>query len=185
MKVKGKHRTITYTYLYFAAFRSYEAGLNANQGSFYFNLNSIVMSAFSFEAFMNHCGRFYYEEQLLEEWDDFKWKKPLQKFDIITELSKVTIDKSIYPYQSIPELIKLRNALAHGETETIYSELEIDRYDKIREKLNKPEWEEKCKSEIVKRFLDDVRSIITIIHKNIFGDDDPFAIMSNGFYGEF
>ena len=143
------------------------------------------MLAFSFESFMNHCGRYFFEEQLIEDWEDFKWKKTLQKFDIITSLSEVKIDKSTFPYQSIPELINLRNALAHGETETIYSELEFEKYEEIREKLDRPEWEEKCKSEIAKRFVDNVKAIIVIIHKSLFGNDDPFAIMSNGFYGEY
>ena len=183
MKAKGKHRTITYTYLYFAAFRSYEEGLNSDRGSFYFNLNSIVMSAFSFEAFMNHCGKHFHEEELLKSWDEFKWKKSLQKFDIITALSNLKIDKSTYPYQSIPELIKLRNSLAHGETETVYSEVEFERYEEIRDKLFKPKWVEKCNSEQAKRFLEDVREMISIIHRNIFESDDPFAIMSEGFYG--
>jgi hypothetical protein len=184
MKATGRHTTITYTYLYASAFHSYEVGLIAEEGSFFFNLNSIIMSAFSFEAYMNHCGRYLVEEQLLENWDDFKWKSAIEKFDIISSISKVKIDKSTFPYKSIPELIKLRNALAHGETETIYSEVEINDYNKIRDKLKKPEWENKCKAETAKRFLDDVRAILVLLHKNIFDNNDPFIIMSNGFYGE-
>ena len=184
MKAKGKHTTITYTYLYKSAVQSYEKGISSEEGDFYYNLNSIVMSAFSFEAFLNHCGKYFFEEGLIDDWDEFKWEKTLEKFDIITTLAKVEIDKSTFPYQSIPELMRLRNALAHGETETIHSELEVEKYDEIRNKLNRPEWEIKCNSEIAKRFIDDVRAIIVLIHKNIYDNDDPFIIMFNGFFGE-
>ena len=86
-------------------------------------------------------------------------------------------DKSIRPFQTIYELIKIRNLLAHGRTETITAENETE---PIQTK-----WQSKCNKKDIEKYLIDLEKVIRKIHKISFKDDicedDPFLILEIGF----
>ena len=102
MKISGEHTTLTYTFLFSSAKNTYETGIENLENSFYYFLASIVMSAFSFEAYMNHCGIALFDDLLIDDFNLFERKKPLEKFKIVSSLINLKIDIKTSPYKSLP-----------------------------------------------------------------------------------
>ena len=72
-----------------------------------------VFTAFTFEAYLNHVGQ--EEIAFWEEIDRISYHK---KLAVITKQLGMKLDMSAQPGQTISELFKLRNNLAHGRTKT-------------------------------------------------------------------
>ena len=162
-----QERTIyNYSYLYQASLLSLKNAQEKKYGNTYNYLISIIMLAFTFEAYLNHCG-----EHVIEHWDDIERIKTISKLNIITKTLKINLDKSKKPYRTIKDLIKIRNMLAHARTEILTSK--GDRYPDS-------EWEKNCNAKVVRKYFSSVEEIIKKIHNKAFGDINPFIILSTG-----
>jgi hypothetical protein len=106
-----------YSELWDASERVLAAGLGATEvvSSFQF-LSSIVLTAFAFEAYLNHVG-----PQVLSCWDRLERLSPDAKLQLLCETMKVSLPgtKGERPLQTVTELLNFRNTLAHGRSETI------------------------------------------------------------------
>ena len=156
-----------YSYLYQASLFSFKLSQENEYGRLYYYLNSIVMISFTFEAYLNHCG-----ENILEYWEDIDRVKTINKLNIILKTLSINLDKSKRPYQTIKDLIKIRNLLAHARTEIISHRL--DRFPDS-------EWEKRCNKKTIKKYISDVESIIKMIHKKAFKEEEPFSVLSFGY----
>src|SRR4051812_7032246 len=77
-----KERTINmYSHLWYASKCVLDAGENEPEGSSWQFLSSLLLTAFTFEAYMNHVG-----PQIIDFWENLEWKQPLEKFSIISRL---------------------------------------------------------------------------------------------------
>jgi hypothetical protein len=113
-----QERTIyNYSYLYQAALFSFKQAKDKVEGRTYYYLISIVMLAYAFEAYLNHCG-----EKLIDHWEDIEKIKTINKFKILLKTLNINnLEKSKRPYQTVKDLIKVRNLLAHARTEILTS----------------------------------------------------------------
>ena len=181
-EIMSKRTIYTYTYLYQSAIFSFEDGLKKEQknqdGSFYNFLNAIILSAFTIEAYLNHCG-----EELIEYWECIERVTTLDKLRIISESSGAYFDKSKRPYQTIKKLIKLRNLLAHAKTEMLEGKIQYHNFNEVHRKTPKSEWEKNCNKTSVKRILDDTDDLIKKIHLKVFNNEYPFLGMGYEIYG--
>jgi len=80
-------------------------------------LSSALLTAFAFEAYLNHIG-----PQIVACWESLERLPPLSKFALLCELMKVEFQKGQRPRQTIEELIDFRNTMAHGRTEVLTPE---------------------------------------------------------------
>jgi hypothetical protein len=169
-EAKEQKTIYTYNYLYQSAKLSFQQAIDNKYGRLYNYINSIVMAAFTLEAYLNHCGA-----ELVPFWENIEKIKIQDKLNVICHLFELKIDKSKRPFQTMYDLIKIRNLFAHGRTETISAESDTG---PIQTK-----WESKCNKKDVGKFLTDLEVVIRQIHKKAFDDQNPFLILATGFAG--
>jgi hypothetical protein len=145
-------------------------GKNQEEGSFFQFMSSLVFSAFTLEAYLNHLG-----DKLFRCWDKLeRGLSPMDKLHIIAEKIELNIDLGKRPFQSLNELFKFRNSLAHGKSEVVTEEKTISSNAVADYLFYTPltKWEEYCNQENASKALDDVEKIIAEIHHkaNIDGE---------------
>jgi len=127
-------------------------------GHFYEVMSCIVIAAFKFEAFPNEIGN-----QLFTYWDQLEFLRVENKLAIITSQLKFKHDRGRRPFQTLPELIRVRNMLAHGKPINL-KEKQVDEVDTLEElSREKPltKWERFCTIEFAKRAYEDTEKIAT------------------------
>jgi hypothetical protein len=107
--VTKKRTIIMYSELWHASSCVLEAGCNDPHGASWQFLSSIVLTAFAFEAYLNHVG-----PDVIKTWPSLERLSPLAKFDLVCELLGLRFEKGKRPRQTIEELF--RNAMAHART---------------------------------------------------------------------
>lgn len=78
-------------------------------------LSSLVMTAFAFEAYLNHVGK-----KTFKYWDKIERLSPLSKLDILSdELLGVWYNIKDRPHSTIKKLFTFRDTMAHGRSSEI------------------------------------------------------------------
>jgi hypothetical protein len=119
-----------------------EAGLASEKGSSWQFLSSIVLTAFTFEAYLNHVGA-----GLLDCWKSIEPLAPLGKFDLLCEILEVAFPagKGARPLQTIIKLQSFRNTMAHGKTEIVRPKpvkCDVDDVDEYLGRRPLADWEQ-------------------------------------------
>jgi len=118
-RVKKKRLVIAYSELWHASGCVLESGLREPRGSVWQFLTSALLTAFSFEAYLNHIG-----PQVFLCWDSLEQLPPLAKFELLCNTLKVDFPKGKgeRPLQTIIDLFRFRNTVAHAKPQTIEPE---------------------------------------------------------------
>ncbi|MFN3582816.1 MAG: hypothetical protein ACK4TT_02655 [Phenylobacterium sp.] len=113
--VEHEREVNTYAELWHAANVMFEKGQADRKGSAWAFLSCLTLSAFAFEAYMNHVG-----DARLENWDDLERAlSPMAKLRHLSLTFRVDLGgRGERPLQTLDELTKLRNVLAHGRSLT-------------------------------------------------------------------
>ena len=149
----------TYGYLYSASASTCNAGKKAESGSFYQYMASLVFSAFTLEAYLNHLG-----EQVFSYWKQLEVLKPISKLDILSEVTGANFEKGVRPYQTISQLFRFRNEMAHGKSQFCSKPAKDD----------EPWWLDYCNQQNAERAQEDVEAIINEL-KEKSGIQDPWT----------
>jgi len=98
-------------------------------GYFYEFLSCLILAAFKFEAFLNHIG-----PRLLPYWEQMERLPHKNKLVIITTHLKITPDVGCRPYQTLSDLFKARDAVAHGKPMSLIHDrvVETDHIETMR-----------------------------------------------------
>jgi hypothetical protein len=132
------------------------------QGSYWVLMSALLLTAFTFEAYLNHIG-----PMMFKTWSALESLSPLEKLEVVCEKLGISFPAGERPRQSIVTLFKFRNALAHGKNETLStSELREygDTLDVFLGELPKAKWEKLITWESVKRVRGDVEAAIRKLH---------------------
>ena len=125
-----ERRVITYSDFW----RTSDVLLNRAQekpeGSYFFLLGSLVFSAFSLEAFLNHIG-----EHIFKCWEDLEPLPPRSKLTVICERLSISVDWGAMPWQIVPEIVGFRNKVAHGKNALLRLEKIVPKDDEYEEKM--------------------------------------------------
>ena len=140
----------------------YYYGVNEEKGSMHLFRASIVFTAFTFEAYLNHIG-----PKIFRFWKSLERLSPKDKLNVIAEKIDLEIDYGKRPWQIMKKLFGFRNDIAHGK-----SEVKVDEKVVLVEKLNnkemyafiETEWEMFCTEKNAKRSRDDVFNMAVKIH---------------------
>jgi hypothetical protein len=114
-----------------------------------------VMLAFSFEAYLNFMGA-----RFIGHWDERA--NVNTKIDKVFQYLKIGPDWSKRPFSSIAAMKKLRDALAHGQPETVDVQKDvIDKADGAKgKKINlSGTWERLCSPDMIINAHDDLEKV--------------------------
>ena len=112
-----KQRTVhTYAELWHASECVLSVGIQNPIGSSWQFLSSIVLTAFTFEAYLNHVGA-----ATFECWDDLDKLSPWSKLELLCERFTVAFPqvKGARPLQTVANVLDFRNTIAHGKSEEL------------------------------------------------------------------
>ena len=136
---------------------------------------SLIFTAFTFEAYLNHIG-----VKIFSCWEDLERLSPKEKLNVIAERLSVEIDYGKRPWQIMKNLFQFRNDIAHGKSIKIKSEkilpLEEHSDDDFSDLFERTRWEKYCTEKNAVRARKDVEAIVKIMHKTAgFENDYPFV----------
>lgn len=156
-----------------------QKGPKGSMRSFYLVMASLIFTAFTLEACLNHIS-----QQIFKCWNDLEQLSPSRKLNVIAEKLGIEKDDSKRPFQTVYKLFKFRNDIAHGKSVTLEPEKQtvvvndtfhdytVDDYMRGRPET---QWEKYCTLENAQRAQIDAKSIIQILHEASGSDDIPFA----------
>jgi len=133
------------------------------EGSYYQLMASLVFTAFTLEAYLNHIG-----QRTFNCWKDLEWLPPRKKLNVIAEKLGIKKDDGKRPFQTVSRLFKFRDNIAHGKSVPLKPGEQIvvvdDEFDKRFHESLKTDWEKYCTLENAERAREDVENIIRILH---------------------
>jgi hypothetical protein len=155
-KVEVERTINTYAYMAMSANHSLKCCKREEEGCFYQSMSSLIFSAFTLEAYMNHLG-----SRRIEYWEEIESIRYLSKLKVLYINLGFDFDKSKRPLQTVIQLIKFRNLMAHGKTEKLFGSKVINTPSlNPGEEVVESDWEKFCNPEEAERALDDVREIV-------------------------
>ena len=155
----------TYSELWRASSCVLEAGATNPACSSWSFLSSILLSAFTFEAYVNQVG-----VQGMASWRNIDRLPPLGKFELLCDFLKVRFRKGTRPLQTIEEMFAFRNTMAQGRTEVL--ELEPRKFGLVGTVGNgapdepTASWETLTETDaFARRAREDVEAILRKLHE--------------------
>jgi hypothetical protein len=141
------------------------------EANFWGLIATLLFTAFSFEAYLNHIG-----PKLFKAWMRLEKLPVLAKLEVICERVGVSFNSGTGPLQSIQELFQFRNLLAHGRNETIATN-KLRNFDGVQvpfeRELPKAKWEKMITHANVRRIRDDVEKAILKLNAAADPNGDP------------
>jgi hypothetical protein len=168
----SKERQInTYAEMWHASYVMLDKAKKDPEGSYYQLMASLIFTAFTLEAFLNHIG-----QSIFKCWSDLERLSPSRKLNLIAEKLEIEKDDGKRPFRTVSKLFKFRNDVAHGKTVYLKSENQIRTVDykfsqHMREFLQTP-WENYCDLKNAEQAREDVEESCRIIHKTSGITDD-------------
>ena len=138
---------------------------SSEEGSYYNILSSILFSALTLEAYVNHQGSI--DINNWKDWD--KKKKPTikQKLEKFSEFNNFKIDYNANPYSVIDILFEIRNIVSHGQTITIKKKVrKAQNNSKAALKDLETMLEKQCTIEKAKKFNKKTKKIIESLNEH-------------------
>lgn len=140
------------------------------EGSYYTTMSSILLRAFTFEAYLNHLG-----SKSIKYWEEIESIKVMEKYSVLCKKFGLEPDFSQRPYQTVRLLFKFRNSIAHGKSVILSETKEVSSSSDPYELHPKTHWEEYCTYENSIRAGEDVNAIIEELHKAAGLGNYPFT----------
>jgi len=154
----------------------------------YFRFSALLMSYMAFEAFINFCGYVLLPSAWENEKEYFKDKRK-QKKDIIEakisklleELTDFVWEKDKRPYQSIKELKKFRDMIAHGKVKA-YEYETFSTKDASHIKWEAA-WDKFVTVKKVDMFLNDIKAFCQSLLESLRKNSDHLHLFHDAFEG--
>ena len=174
VSVSSTRKVFTFAYLYEGARFALEQAKAAAKGSFYNCMSSIILSAFCFEAYLNHIGA-----ERIPYWNAIEKKlSPEEKLALLAHELDLKIDSSRRPFQTLNSIMRFRNSLAHGKTAHLSAKGVQLLAEDERVKYPEADWEKECTVKTAKKYLADTEDMINHIQARIGQDEYPYAVPS-------
>lgn len=139
------------------------------KGGSYTTMSAILLTAFTFEAYLNHLG-----DKIIKFWEAIEPVKVMDKYSILCKNLNICPDFSRRPYQTLKTVFKFRNAIAHGKSQILQEIKAVSSLDDPYQHSPRAHWEEFSELENAKRAKEDVEKIIAELHKAAGLGDCPF-----------
>jgi hypothetical protein len=170
VKVVKDRKVNTYSELWRVSYWTLDQAKSEKKGSYFQIMASLVFTAFTLEAYLNHIG-----QTMFEDWKDTERNmSPYEKMDLIAKKLDLKIDYGKRPFQTMKQLLEFRNDIAHGKTVLLQEEktkiVNLDNDEYMHNTLETG-WEKYCTLTKATRARNDIESIIKAIH-NLAGIKD-------------
>lgn len=164
----------TYAEMWHTSHCLLKKGLQNPEGSFHQFMASLVFTAFTLEAYLNHIG-----PKVFNCWEDLERLGPKEKLNVISEQLDVDINYGIRPWQVMKQLFGFRNDIAHGKSVVIKTnDLKPlhKHFDEQFGQLVRTKWEKFCTQKNAERAREDVEAIVQFLYEaGRFENDFPFT----------
>ena len=164
----------TYAELWHASRCVLEAGERCEQGSAWQFLSSAVLTAFAFEAYLNHTGA-----RTIACWPELEGLSPWDKLERLCDALGVSFPDGTgkRPLQTIGKMLDFRNTLAHGRSESLAAARLRDNNDRLDAYIGArllTDWERLIQSsDFATRVRDDVAKVLHRLHAARRDDKEP------------
>ena len=183
--VKKERSVHTYAELWHASNCVLNAGVEQPKGSSWQFLSSAVLTAFAFEAYLNHVG-----PRTIRCWEQLERLPPWSKFELLCETLNVRFPDGLgaRPLQTIVKLLDFRNTIAHGrsleiKTKPVHRDVnkKLDAY--LGERLL-ADWEQQIQtSDFAVRAREDVQASLVVLHEARIDNKEDLFTLGSGYYG--
>jgi hypothetical protein len=171
-----QNRTLhTHAELWHASQCVLRAGQENPTGAAWQFLSSAILTAFAFEAYLNHLG-----PKVIQPWQELERLSPIAKFTVLCDRLDVAFPggNSARPLNTINELFKFRNQIAHGKTIEIKTkprQVNAENIDHYFRQIPRLHWEHLVSDDrFAVRAREDVEAALIPLHK---ADPDPVRIL--------
>jgi hypothetical protein len=170
--VVAEKTVYTVGYLRSVSWHALEDAKESERGSYFNLMTSLVFSAFTLEAYLNHLGA-----KIIPFWLTIERNlSPAKKLEIIAVQLAKPIDYGRRPFQSFKVIFQLRDFLAHGRTEHLTEKSIQFLSDGDKPELPKAKWQRQVTIENVQRYCDDTKEIIEYLHSASGLDFNPLHV---------
>jgi hypothetical protein len=171
--IKRERKVITYVSLWSASEALLSRGQEDERGARFLFMSSLVFSAFALEAFLNHIG-----EHVFASWKDLELLPPGGKVNVICERLGLVPDWGALPWQIVPEIVILRNKVAHGKNELHRFEetVPLDGYETRLHEFLAVKWQEQATEANAERVHAQLKRLFEIIHSRSDIEDDVLFV---------
>ena len=174
--VQASTITNTYTYCRVAALNALKTAKAKQPGYFYFLMMAGVFASFTVEGYLNHLG-----QKRVRDWTKYERKLgPYEKLLILRDLLNISLDFSSRPFQTLKNMLNLRNALAHAKTTTERIDCLVDNPGDEEVKYPQPDWKKLCEVKSVERMVEDAEKIVRYLSIKAGFKKDPFLSLGEG-----
>lgn len=179
-RVTGQISTVTFACMRVAAKHMLKLAEDSQEGRLYALVASLVFSAFTLEAYLNHLGKLRNNE-----WDEIERKYPkLEKYKLFTTATSVKVNFDVRPYRTLKELFDFRDRMAHGKTTTESVAIDINAYeDRLPQIIAENEWQAFATLERAQQAIEDVETLIKELHSSSGYTGNPFNELGSAIYG--
>ena len=139
------------------------------KGSYYTVMSSLLLRAFTFEAYLNHLG-----DKKTGFWSHVESIRVMDKYGVLCRILAISPDFSRRPYQTVGALFKFRNSIAHGKSVVLKNSKDVSSDDEPYQHIPRAEWEEYSTIENAERAKEDISAVIVELHKAAGFGDYPF-----------
>ncbi|BCS94585.1 hypothetical protein DSLASN_02170 [Desulfoluna limicola] len=152
----------THIYLWEACTIQYQHLTETDKGTIFYEISTCILAHCALEAYINFVGEIILPE-IWEQEDKPPFLSIHKKIQKIIQKSKISLNKRERPYQTIVQLTKIRNFLAHAKIDKYEINIEHDESEPpnmFHSKL----YNEILPEGIVAKVIEDVESFCNIIH---------------------
>lgn len=146
-------------------------------------LDGMLMAALTMEAYLNHLG-----PHLFRCWDEIDRLPTRGKLKLILERIRYQPDQGKRPYQTLGAMIRFRDRIAHGRTETLVDHVrDTPRSNAGPHEDTLTEWESLITEKNMRVFIEDMDLMIRDLwdHSGITdGMLAPGIVGQSGYHGE-
>jgi hypothetical protein len=179
VRVAGRQTTITFVQMHTGAKHMFQLAEANENGQLYTLVSSLVFSAFTMEAYLNHLGKLRNKD-----WDEVERKLPkLEKYKMFCKVAKLKVNLNVRPYLTLVRLFQFRDQMAHGKTtaDEIAFELEAEG-KKIPHLKVENDWQSFAKITHASEAIHDVEHMVKELHVALGYPGNPFARSGGGIY---
>lgn len=134
-------------------------------------LTAMVMAAFAFEAYLNFAG-----ETKIQYWSEIDRIPTKKKLAVLCTHAGFSPDFGKRPFQTLVQLWRFRDTMAHARTETV--SVTNDGPPTDPPSYPETDWEKQCNSRVASRAVTDTRESIRTLHKSLGMTSGPLGMIA-------
>ena len=178
--IGGKNITVTFAHMHIGAKLMLTLAEEDEEGQLYTLVASLIFSAFTLEAYLNHLGKLR-----SKEWDEIERRhSKLEKYKLFAQAAEIKFDFNVRPYCTLKELFSFRDRMAHGKTTEEAVSTYIDTHEKRLPQIHAiTDWQTFATLESARQSIKDVELLIKELHSMSGYSGNPFSKLGSAIYG--